>query len=364
MADALSLLIDGRLYGGWTSVSVARSMETVSGAFEVQLADRWIGQELRWPIRPGMGCEARIGNDSVVSGYVDEVELGFDEGAHRIRITGRDRTCDLVDCSAVHSPGQWSGLRLEEIARILASPYGIEVRALTDTGKPFSPFKLQPGESVFEAIERMCRMRAVLAMSDGHGGLLLSRAGTERCGEALREGKNLLSASAQYSMKDRHSEYVVLGQSPGKDGDSADVAAHPKASARDAGVPRYRPLVVMAEGASHGRLGDRAEWEAAVRAGRALRVTASVQGWRQIDGGIWPVNRLVHVVSETLGLDDVLLIASTRFSLDEGGSRTEMSLARPDAYRLLEELPKGKKGAASGLPPGTEVITSEEQLKR
>jgi len=363
VADALSLLIDGRLYGGWTGVSVSRSIETVSGAFEVQLADRWLGQELRWPIRPGMACEARIGDDSVVSGYVDEAELSLDDGSHSIRITGRDKTGDLVDCSAVHSPGQWSGLRLEEIARILVRPFGVEVRALTDTGAPFSPFKLQPGESVFESIERMCRMRAVLAMSDGHGGLLLSRAGTDRCAEDLREGKNLLSASAQYSMKDRHSEYIVLGQSPSKDGDSADVAAHPKASARDAGVPRHRPLVVMAEGASHGRLGDRAEWESSVRAGRALRVTASVQGWRQNDGSLWPINRLVRVVSETLGLDDILLIASTRFSLDERGSRTEMSLSRPDAYRLLEELPKGKKGAASGLPPGTEVITSEDQLK-
>lgn len=364
MADANTptLAVGGRIYSGWTAMNVARSIETIAGGFDLELTERWDGQAARWPIKPGEACKVAIGGDVVIDGFVDDVEISFDARTHRVRVSGRDRTGYLVDCSAVHKPDEWS-LKLERVAAILAKPFGIAVKADVDTGAAFSPLKLQQGESAFEAIERMCRMRAVLPVSDAKGGLLITRAGRASAASALVEGKNLLSATATYSWKDRFSEYMVKGQSPAGDGLSevSDAqAAAVTSTARDAGVTRYRPLIVLAEGATDGVSSqDRAAWEAAVRAGRGTRVTAVVQGWRQADGTLWPINALAPVTSDLLDIDDRLLIVDVRYILDGQGSRTEIGLTRPDAFRLLPELPKGKEG--TGLPKGAEIFSSKKE---
>lgn len=357
-----NLAVGGKIYSGWTAMTVTRSIETISGGFDLELTERWDGQAARWPIKPGEACKVVIGGDVVIDGYVDDVDISFDAGSHRVRVSGRDRTGYLVDCSAVHKPDEWN-LKLEQVAAILGRPFGISVKADVDTGAAFSPFKLQQGESAFEAIDRMCRMRAVLPISDAKGGMLITRAGAARAASALVEGKNLLAATARYSWKDRYSEYLVKGQSPAGEGvtEVSDAqAATVTSTARDAGVTRYRPLIVLAESATDGASSqDRAAWEAAVRAGRGTKVTATVQGWRQVDGALWPINSLAPVQSELLDLDDRLLIVDVRYILDGQGSRTEIGLTRPDAYRLIKELPKGKEG--SGLPKNAEVFTSKKE---
>lgn len=364
-----TLAVGGKIYSGWTAMTVTRSIENIAGGFDLELTERWDGQAVRWPIKPGEACKVAIGGDVVIDGFVDDADISFDASSHRIRVSGRDRTGYMVDCSAVHKPDEWT-LKLEQIAAVLARPFGVAVKADVDTGGAFSPFKLQQGESAFEAIDRMCRMRAVLPISDARGGMLITRAGTARSASALIEGVNLLSANARYSWKDRYSEYLVKGQSPaggggGGSGDFVEVSADAKAAtvtstARDAGITRYRPLIVLAEGAADGASSqDRAAWEAAVRAGRGTKVTATVQGWRQADGALWPINALAPVRSELLDLDDQLLIVDVRYVLDGQGTRTEIGLTRPDAYRLIKELPKGK--AASGLPKNAEFFSSKKE---
>jgi len=115
----------------------------------------WDGQEAL-PINDGDACEVRMGDDVVLTGYVDEAVDTLDDESHELQVTGRDKTGDLVDCSAIHSPDQWSGLTLQAIAAILCKPFDIPVKAETDTGAPFPTVKLQPGETVFAVIERLC----------------------------------------------------------------------------------------------------------------------------------------------------------------------------------------------------------------
>ncbi len=365
--DRVWLEVGERAYGGWKSVSVEGSIETIAGGFSIGMADpkdsriKVPAEVVTWPVVPGDACRVLIGDDPVIVGWIDDAEPELSPDNHNLTVTGRDRTADLVDCSAVHSPDEWN-LHLEEVSRILCRDFGIEVSVRDiSTGAAFKPFKLQPDETAFAAIERMCRMRAVLPMSDGVGGLVLTRAGSATTGSPIIEGKNLLWAKAHYSQKDRFSQYIVKGQTLDT-GQGSEAAATVKATARDGGVKRYRPLVVLAEDLAEGTSPqERAQWEASVRAGRATRVSVKVQGWRQEDGKLWPLNGLVPVQIPTLGIEATLLIVSRRVVLDENGSTTELELARADAYRLLPEVPKGNK--ATGLPPGTEVVTDEKQLK-
>lgn len=345
MADgALELLADSRTYAGWKSIQVQTGMEHCAGGFRLGVSERWAGQAQDRAIKAGEPCEVWIDGEPVITGYVDHVTLHMDASNHTVEVSGRDATADLVDCSAVRKAGQWRGLRIEQIAAELAAPFGIKVRAEVDTGKPLGSFALQEGETVFDAIERAARIRALLLVTDGKGGLVITRAGTGRVATPLVLGQNILEAKAALDMRDRFSTYTIKGQAPGSDFFNAKAASQIKAQAIDPGVTRHRPLIITNDAPDiAATLAQRAAWEANVRAARSHEIEVTVQGWRHA-AGLWRHNTLVHVVAQPLRLDDELLITAVTYTRDERGSTAVLRLTRRDAFTALPM--KNDTGAA------------------
>ena len=283
----VTLTIGGRRHEGWTSATVTRALETIAGTFRISLSERAPGEAAPRVIRPGDPCEVALDDERVLLGHVDSARVSYDAGSHTIEVAGRDATGDLVDCSAATQPGEWHDEKLEAIAAALARPFGIAVRAEADTGAPFKRFRIEEGETVYEAIERGCRFRGILPLSDGNGGLVLGRPTRSRTATRLRRGVNILSASGEASWADRYSEYKLLGQQPGDNFLRPRDAAHVTASARDEGVTLHRPLTIVAEQALNtAEAKERIEWEAvgARRAAPAARRSRSRAGARRRAG--------------------------------------------------------------------------------
>lgn len=347
MDDRLSLLVGGRRFYGWTEVSVSRDLDTVSAGFEIGLTDRWEGRPERWEIEPGDACEVFIGADRVITGFIDQADHKIEAGAREIRIAGRDKTSDLIDCSAMNTPGSWKGRSLEQIAAELAQPFGVSVKAVASTGAPFDKFALQQGETVAEALGRLTSQRGVLAVTNEDGELEFRRPGTTAGGYTLELGVNLVSAGFKNDGKDRYSDYLFKAH-PEEGAEGAGGRA-PTASAKDPGVRRHRPLMIVNDDIEGGRgpsLEERAKWEATVRAAKAQSATAAVRGWRSADGGLYRIDRRVPVRARAIGLDQELLVAGVLFTLDGQGQRTEFTLARPEAYSLLAIPESEGKGTA------------------
>lgn len=336
MADStLHLLVGGRSYAGWKEVRVQLGMDQCAGGFALGVSERWSGQADDRAIPAGSRCELQLDGETVITGYVDSVRMHMDAGRHSVEVAGRDATGDLVDCSAVRKAGQWRGLRIEQIAAELAEPFGVSVLADVGTGKPLASFALQEGETAFEAIERAARIRGLLLVSDGEGGLVITRAGSSRIATPLVMGQNILEARVALDMRDRYSHYIVKGQAPGSDFFNGTAASQIQAVSADPGVQRYRPLIVTNDAPDlAATLSQRALWEANVRAARSHDIEVTVQGWRHADG-LWRANALVPVRAEALRVDAELMISSVVFSLDERGSTTTLRLTRADAYTLL-----------------------------
>lgn len=339
MSEA-SLTLDGTSYGGWKSVTVRRSIETVAGTFSLGLSERWPGQQARRGILPGQACTVAMDGEVVITGFVDDVMPSYTSTSHDLAVTGRDATCDLVDCSAIHKPGEWTDQKLEAIAAALTKPFGIRVTAETDTGAPFRKFRIEEGETVFEAIERACRMRAVLPASDGKGGLRLIRAGGGRAAVSLRRGENILEANGRLSHRDRFSQYIVKGQQPSyADQIPPEQLAQVRGEASDPGARRHRPLMIIAEQSVDNAVArDRAKWEANVRAARARRIGVTVQGWRERPGGaLWEPNRLVRLTDDWMDVDQDMLIVDVTGTKDDQGERSVLGLMPPGAFELRAE---------------------------
>lgn len=333
MAEVL-LRVGSQLYGGWKEAGASVAMDRAAGQFRVGVTELWPGQDVSRQIRPGDECVLSLGDQVLVSGYVDAVDIDISGSAHNVSISGRDRAADLVDCSAIRSPGQWRDRTVLQIAQDLAKPFGVAVNADVDVGKALASFALQEGESVFDAVERAARQRGLLVAANGAGGVVLTRSGVRRA-DALVFGSNILAGRATFDNRDRFSTYVAKGQAPGSDFFNGSAAAHVVAKADDAQVGRYRPLLITGEAPDMaGTLRQRVQWEATVRAARSMRIQLVVAGWTQADGSIWRPNTLTHVVADPLRLDQDLLITGVEFSLTEAGSTTTLSLTRADAFTL------------------------------
>jgi len=349
----IALLVNNKRYGGWKTARVTRGIESVSGSFELSVSDRWQAGSAPWAIYEEDECTVSIGAETLVTGYVDRRSVSYSPGEHSLSVSGRDRTGDLVDCSAVLGVWEFHNTPVLDLVQKVAKPFGVAVSLARGITLPAPEFRtaIDPGESAFNVVERLCKKAGVLPVSDGKGGLTLMRPGSARCTTELVEEQNILAASADFDVSGRFRRYVVLGQHTGSDAwFGAETSV--RATAEDAGVKRTaRVLLVRPEGSVSGAQAKRrAEWEATVRAARADAVSVTVQGWTQGDGSLWPVNALVRVRSPRLGIDGDLLVSQADYEVGEGGTTTRLTLRRPDAFKpepqvrgdgLWKEIAKG-----------------------
>lgn len=327
--NEVGLRVNGSEHTGWKSASVTRSIEALAPGFDLTVWD-----DTNLPINEEDECVVVLGNDRVCVGIVDTVEPTFDS----LRVSGRDALGDLVDCSADLGKWEFTNQTVAGMVKKVCAPFRIAVSVQSGLTFPTPPakFSIDPGDTAYDVIERACRLAGVLAVSDGRGGLLLMRPGTERAATALVQGENLLPGSrSTFDATERFSTYKVLGQHRGSDDFMGASAARVTGTARDANVRRsHRVRVIRPEGNVTAELAKkRAQWEATVRAARGDAATLVVQGWRQGNGQLWAPGLLVPVKAPKLRLDGDMLITQVRYSVsDDSGTTTEISVKRPDAF--------------------------------
>jgi prophage tail gpP-like protein len=340
----IRLVIDDYEWGGWQGYGVQLSMQRLSGSFTLQVTDRWAGQDTIRPVQAGSACELTVDGEVLITGYVDVRAPKYNSQEHRMALSGRDKTADLIDCTAAST--QWIGRGLADIARTLARPFGIKVVDLANVNAPFTTLKPDDGETVFEALERAARIRGVLLTTDGTGNLILTRAGSLRAHDPLVLGDNILTGQPEVDLRNVFSHYTLKGQMPGTDEFFGAPTAGVMATAIDTRIGRYRPVTLMAEQSlDSASASDRITWEQNVRWGRAQSVVYEVMGHRQSNGDLWRPNMLVNVTDAYAELaEDERLITDVSYSLDDNGERVELTVMPKEAFAIgpLPE-PKAKK---------------------
>ncbi len=336
MADAVTLTIGAERHEGWTAVDVTRAIDTMCGSFRLELADRWADRRERFKLEAGADCSIQVAGQTLITGFIDTLSPSLDGAAHPISVAGRDRTADLVDCSALATPGSWRDASIEDIAAELAKPFGITVTANVATGPKLRRFAIQQGETIQAAIERLCRFAGLLAVSTATGSLALIVPAAGPPVVTLTEGINILSAAATHDVSGRFSRYVVKGQAAGDDHANGRTVSQPRGEATDPAVTRYRPLLVIGEEQTTiSNAAVRARWEASTRAGRAQSAIVTVQGWRDDAGALFAPNTSVMLDAPALFMHGRMLIQAVSFRLDDRGTVAELTVTPPEAWSQL-----------------------------
>jgi prophage tail gpP-like protein len=228
----------------------------------------------------------------------------------------------------------------------------VQVLNETDTGAVIPNHQIQPGETVFESIDRLMRLRHVLSTDDAAGNLVFVEPGSAgRAVDKLVLGQNALTGAAERDHTGLFSDYVCKGQRAGSDNEFGAAVAQNDGAAQDSTVTRKRVLVLQQSGqADTGTCQDRVEYEKAHRKAKALEAKYSINGWRQSNGVLWRHNMLVHVTDSIIGFDRDLLVSKISYVLDEKGQRLELSVAPPDGFKTKAGKVKAearKKGGGS-----------------
>lgn len=333
MNDELSIKVGGRTLSGWTTERVTRGVERVVSDFEVAMTEHYPGAGLA-EVRPGDPCEIYAGSDLLITGYVDRYIPEFDAHQHSIRIAGRSKTADIVDCSAEWPGSQIMNGTVLSIAQTLCKPYGINAIALTDVGATIPQTNLNVGDTPFDVLEPMARYRGLLMYDNTMGNLVFSSVGTTKAASGFTEGINVESAGMAYAMDSRYSKYsafrvklMVLNDSGTEGNFISDV--------NDTDVPRHRWKSLVAETQDGGIdvAQRRAAWEMTRRKGRSAQVHLIADGWRDSNGVLWTPNTLASVSLPTLKLANVdWLISEVTYLRNGQGTHAQVTLMHPNSF--------------------------------
>lgn len=334
-SDDLILSVGGQKLGGWMNVEVMRGIENCPSAFAIGLTERTSDDSDKVVINPGDACTVMIGDDPVITGWVDRARFGIRQGDHSITVLGRSKSSDMVDCSAEWPGGQIAGASCLEIAKKLATPYGITVEGAVDTGPPIPQFNLTIGESAYAIIERIARFRGLLIYDLPNGNMTLAQAGSDKMGSGVVQGKNIQVGQASYAMDERFSDYEAFITATDTYYDLGN-GGNLLATAKDPGVKRHRLRTIISEG---GALGNdvaikRAQWECNRRAGRSYALQVTVDSWRDEDGKLWTPNATIPIDAAALKIPKgtVWVIAQVVFRMGREGTLADLVIMPKDAF--------------------------------
>lgn len=341
----IELAVNGKRIAGWESVDISKSMTSLCGTFSMAQAATRDGVNLEYlPIFPGDKVEILRDGAKMLVGWVDDINPSIDSSSHSIGVSGREVTCDLVDCGILpggRGESSWrKRITLPKLLEQLLAPFGLKYSDAggASTGDPFPRFSAEPGDTVFQTIQKACSQRGVLPMTATDGSLILVQGGHAMSFDPLVYGANILKVEGAFSIKDRFSVYSVRGEAststdffnaaPGKFGFAA--------TATDAGVSRYRPKVISGGSGTPTKKAAqvRANWEASTRAAKSGTATVTVRGWAQSNGALWECARLVVIEAPPIfgAGSRTMLISSVRYSFGPGGEVAILSLEDPGAY--------------------------------
>jgi prophage tail gpP-like protein len=308
---------------------VSLALDQMSGAFDLDVSGDNAMELVKHPLRKGMECKVQLRGQTVITGYLNKRRANYDKSSHKLSFSGRDVTCDLIDCSAIVPNQELHNVTLADAARQLLAPFPAIRLDCPSPGASFPKFTINDGDSIFSVLESHAKQRGLMIYTVGDGVLHIRKPMVSHTGLTLTEGDNLLSANAEESDDEQFAEYIVKAQK------SDDGKHQAEQRYTDSSVRKGRVRVITAEQPDDGtEIKNRAEWEAKLRQARSVTANATVQGWESSTGKLWRLGDGIKLHSPALGLlNRAMIVNSINYNVsNDAGTTTELGLVLPEVY--------------------------------
>jgi prophage tail gpP-like protein len=347
--EVATILVNGRQFDDWESVWVQHRYAEAWPLFRFTAAERDPLPEL-WTtlqFKPGDECAIYLGGILAIVGVITVRQVAYDANSHGVQLQGKGVTWYAAEGSIIDKDGNFDNQNFEQAANRVIAPFGVGVKTIgTLNPTPFARLQVEPGEKLWDFLERIARPRGIVMGSDHLGNFLLIGEHAAGVDDQLIEGQNILRCQCIISIENIRSEYLVRGQTA-----ASDEQHGAQASEQEGKVPgsarRYSPYLTTAEQPvwSMAEVRDRARNESIWHEGDELHAVITVQGWLRSNGDLWRVGQNVYVYSPMAMLDMVMTIQTATFTQDSGsGTLTTLECVPPFLLRGSSDYNVAKAG--------------------
>ena len=344
--EVATLIVRGMVFDDWLSVWVQHRAADGWPIFRFTAAEREPYPNLWEKVQfvPGDTVVILLGGvTALYGGYIITRQVAYDSKNHQVMLSGMGRTWQAATSSVLHTTMNFDGQEIVQIADTVWAPWGVGPEHLGSIDRtPFEKLRVQPGETTWNFMERIARVRGVVLGSQYYGKFLMIGQHLGQVTDTLIEGVNILKCQCVFDKKNIFSKYVQLGQtppSPKKWGEAANQMTCSQFS-KYPPPPPGRVLVTPAEQPVHGQpeLCTRADYERQWHDGSMVTATVTVQGWlRPGRRDIWRVRDNVLIYSPMAllqtaeGRPVTMKIQNATFTQDDkSGTLTTLDLVLPE----------------------------------
>lgn len=368
------IAVNGQIFSNWKSAALTRTLDENAGKFQFTSSNVI---PRNYPVRAGDAVQILINDQPRLTGFCETLTSLEEEGEDRITITGRDSVGDLIDSSMPDSVKSIvNPLSLEELCRRVIEALGanIPVVVAVPNLEDFSEtdfFGADAGKGCISYLTDFARKRQVYLISNGAGGLVIFRPSeTLLPGNLINRidgaGNNVLSSSIRLDHSQRFGSYSSrsqdnFGADPNAD---YDAGVDRQGSAVDDEIRESRFLELQGEESlTDPEATDRAVEELNIRRARSTAYTAVVPGVERANGVLWDIGQLTKVKDEKRNVQGIFVVRSVGFTVDkEGGTKTKLVLAPPEAYNVRIPTQGDTRRAEQG--GAYQAITGDAAVRR
>ena len=300
--------------------------------------------------KPGDECDITLGGVRAIHGVITTRQVAYDANTHQTMLVGKSMTTFMAKSSVDSETGSFDGMTFEQVARKVLAPFpsGVEKIGELDA-TPFEKLQNQPGERVWDFLERIARPRGIVLGSDEKGNVLLIGDHQKAPSGELVEGVNILKCQCIINDDHTFQKFLVRGQAAGTDESSGSDKNEMESKPVKGSAKYYSLSLTMAEQpvSSQGELDQRAMHEAVwTETGTIINATIVTRGWFRPSGGLWWAGDVVTVNSPMAMLNGIALaIQSVTFQQDsQSGTTTSLDLVIPAFLKISSEFGVSYKG--------------------
>lgn len=360
--DQVSLLIGGKEHSDWETYEIDSDLLIPADAWQVALGVS--AASVPDNVAVGNAVVVKIGQDTVLTGHVDEIAEPVNKSGHTFSMSGRDLAADLLDCACPIFSLQEATLK--QIATTICAEFKL--------GKPNigavatrirKKVTVDPGVSAWDALVHAAEANGLWPWFEPDGTLMVGGPDYSLPIVAtliLRrdgQGNNVLSLDPQKSMAERYSKVTVYSQAPGSNsGDTfmaANNAVHATVTEDELfsnspnNVKRHRPhIVIDNECDTPAACKSRATKILTDSRLKGFTLMAEVVGHR-IDapgqpshGQLWKPMQRIRVISEPHGLDGIYFLMARKLKRSRSTGTTTTLTLKEDRMWVTEAHPHSK----------------------
>ncbi|WP_045420009.1 tail protein [Vibrio jasicida] len=302
----VTLLINGNLVPFY-SASLNYSVEQLAHTFSADIPPMSITSPL--PV------EFRLDDKPILIGQIDDTDSSTESSAHKLTITGRSRSANMIDSRIT-----MDALYNQNVAKLLANiakPFGLSVQSWIGAMPLVDEFQIT-AESPVDNIAQIIREQGYMLI-ERNGVLTIEHTAHATIqGIGLQVGKNIenLGIKRTFSKQFYHTEVQ------GAWDDSYAVITNPN-------VNKQRVMVIICDQLQNAKACfSRARYERDLAIAESLTATSTIADVFQelaIDG----LNRVIRVMDEQQGFNEMLVIKALSLSVSESSASTSIELFRP-----------------------------------